>query len=100
MIRADLFEEVEKLNREGFRVLGIAYREFDRSRNVFTVEDESQLVLLGYIAFMDPPKESALEAIRLLGNAGLFDQPGTKSCRYQQISVATPANARAVVICA
>lgn len=71
MIRADLFEEVEKLNREGFRVLGIAYREFDRSRNVFTVEDESQLVLLGYIAFMDPPKESALEAIRLLGNSGV-----------------------------
>ncbi|HUW70403.1 MAG TPA: magnesium-translocating P-type ATPase [bacterium] len=71
MIRADLFEEVEKLNREGFRVLGIAYREFAKSRSVFTVEDESQLVLLGYIAFMDPPKESALEAIRLLGNAGV-----------------------------
>ncbi len=71
MIRADLFEEVEKLNREGFRVLGIAYREFARSRSVFSVEDESQLVLLGYIAFMDPPKESALEAVRLLGNAGV-----------------------------
>lgn len=71
MIRADLFEEVEKLNREGFRVLGIAYREFPKYKNVFTVEDESQLILLGYIAFMDPPKESATEAVKLLDRAGV-----------------------------
>jgi Mg2+-importing ATPase len=71
MIRADLFEEVEKLNREGFRVLGIAYREFPRDKTIFTVEDESQLILLGYIAFIDPPKESALEAITLLNKAGV-----------------------------
>ncbi len=36
MIRADLFEEVEKLNRDGFRVLGIAYREFPRSTRPFS----------------------------------------------------------------
>lgn len=71
MIRFDMFEEVDKLNRDGFRVLGIAYREFPRSKTVFTVEDESRLVLLGYIAFYDPPKVSALEAIELLGKAGV-----------------------------
>ena len=71
MIHADLFEEVEKLNREGFRVLGIAYREFPRTKTVFTVEDESRLILLGYIAFFDPPKASATEAIELLANAGV-----------------------------
>ncbi len=71
MIRADLFEEVQKLNKEGFRVLGIAYREFSRSKTTFTVQDESQLVLLGYIAFIDPPKESATEAISLLSKAGV-----------------------------
>ena len=71
MIRADLFEEVERLNREGFRVLGIAYREFPKDKTSFTTADESQLVLLGYIAFMDPPKESATEAIGLLGAAGV-----------------------------
>ncbi len=71
MIRFDLFEEVEKLNREGFRVLGIAYREFTRSTTAFTVEDESRLVLLGYIAFYDPPKVSAMEAIELLAKAGV-----------------------------
>jgi Mg2+-importing ATPase len=71
IIRADLFEEVENLNREGFRVLGIAYREFPRERTSFTVADESRLILLGYIAFFDPPKVSATEAVKLLGSAGV-----------------------------
>lgn len=71
MIKADLFEEVEQLNRQGFRVLGIAYREFPRTKTVFTIEDESQLILLGYIAFFDPPKTSASEAVELLKKAGV-----------------------------
>jgi Mg2+-importing ATPase len=71
MIRADLFEDVELLNRDGFRVLGIAYREFPRTRTVFTVDDESQLILLGYIAFFDPPKVSATDALELLKKAGV-----------------------------
>ncbi|HON86481.1 MAG TPA: magnesium-translocating P-type ATPase [Syntrophorhabdaceae bacterium] len=71
MIRVDLFEEVERLNRDGFRVLGIAYREFPRTKAVFTVEDESNLILLGYIAFFDPPKIYATEAIGLLKKAGV-----------------------------
>lgn len=71
IIRVDLFEEVEALNRQGFRVLGIAYREFDRTRTTFTVDDERNLVLLGYIAFYDPPKETTREALELLRNAGV-----------------------------
>jgi Mg2+-importing ATPase len=71
VIRADLFEEVERLNSEGFRVLGIAYREFPRERTAFTTADESQLVLLGYIAFFDPPKDSAESALQLLKGAGV-----------------------------
>ncbi len=71
MIRTDLFEEVERLNREGFRVLGIAYREFPKTKTVFTAQDENQLILLGYIAFFDPPKSQASEAISLLKKAGV-----------------------------
>ncbi|NMC65196.1 MAG: magnesium-translocating P-type ATPase [Acidobacteria bacterium] len=71
MIRTDLFEEVERLNREGFRVLGIAYREFPKTKTVFTTQDENQLILLGYIAFFDPPKGQASEAISLLKKAGI-----------------------------
>ena len=71
MIRADLFEEVDRLNGEGFRVLGLAYREFPRDKTSFTTADESQLVLLGYIAFFDPPKVSATEALKLLKDVGV-----------------------------
>ena len=71
VIRADLFEEVEDLNSQGFRVLGIAYREFPRERTTFTTADESQLILLGYIAFFDPPKDSAPSALKLLTGAGV-----------------------------
>ncbi|HPH40982.1 MAG TPA: magnesium-translocating P-type ATPase [Syntrophorhabdaceae bacterium] len=71
MIKIDLFEGVEKLNRDGFRVLGIAYREFPRTKTVFTVDDERDLILLGYIAFFDPPKVSVTEAIGLLKKTGV-----------------------------
>jgi len=71
MIRGDLFEEVEKLNRDGFRVLGIAYREFSRDKTSFSVQDESQLILLGYIAFFDPPKAMATDALAGLAGAGV-----------------------------
>jgi Mg2+-importing ATPase len=62
---------VERLNRDGFRVLAIAYREFPRDRSTFSVEDESELILLGYIAFFDPPKSTASEAISLLAKVGV-----------------------------
>jgi Mg2+-importing ATPase len=71
MIREDLFEEVETLNRDGYRVLGIAYREFPRVRKTYTVADEQELILLGYMAFFDPPKDSAADAIELLRQAGV-----------------------------
>ncbi len=71
MIRDNLFEEVDNLNRDGFRVLAIAYREFPQDKNNFTVKDESKLVLLGYVSFFDPPKASATEALELLAKAGI-----------------------------
>jgi P-type Mg2+ transporter len=71
MIRGDILEEVDRLNRDGFRVLGIAYREFAKSKTEFSIEDEADLVLLGYIVFYDPPKESAREALKLLANVGV-----------------------------
>ncbi|GFO59574.1 magnesium-translocating P-type ATPase [Geomonas silvestris] len=71
MIRNNLFEEVERENREGFRVLAIAYREFPRQKTSFSVEDESKMVLLGFVAFFDPPKAQASEALGLLQQAGV-----------------------------
>lgn len=71
MIHDDLYEEVEDLNNEGYRVLAIAYREFPKTKTNFTTADESNMILLGYIAFFDPPKESAAHAIASLKNVGV-----------------------------
>ncbi|MEN9975083.1 MAG: Magnesium-transporting ATPase, P-type 1, partial [Verrucomicrobiota bacterium] len=71
LIKNDLLEEYEALSNDGYRVLAIAYREFPRAKQVFSVEDESDLTLLGYLAFLDPPKDSAAKAIALLKQAGV-----------------------------
>jgi Mg2+-importing ATPase len=71
LIKDDLLEEYEELSRDGYRVLGIAYREFPQSKQVFSVADESDLVLLGYIAFLDPPKGSAAKALASLKRYGV-----------------------------
>jgi Mg2+-importing ATPase len=70
-IREDVLEDYQALSADGYRVLAIAYREFPRDRDVFTTTDESDLILLGYIAFFDPPKDSAARAIEALKKAGV-----------------------------
>jgi Mg2+-importing ATPase len=74
MLKSDMMAEYEDLSSQGFRVLAIAYREFPRTKEVFTVADESELILLGYIAFFDPPKDSAGKALEALARSGV----GTK----------------------
>jgi Mg2+-importing ATPase len=64
-------EETIALNSDGFRVVAVAYKEMDSSRTDYTVADEADLVLLGYIAFLDPPKDSAVAAIAALAGRGI-----------------------------
>ncbi len=71
LIKNDLLEEFEDLSRDGYRVLGIAYREFPQTQQTFSIADESDLILLGYIAFLDPPKGSAAKAIASLKQYGV-----------------------------
>ncbi|HVA66430.1 MAG TPA: magnesium-translocating P-type ATPase [Elusimicrobiota bacterium] len=71
MIKLDLLEEYEALSAQGYRVLAVAYREFERSKEVFASCDERDMTLLGYVAFFDPPKDSATEALRALKKAGV-----------------------------
>jgi P-type Mg2+ transporter len=71
IIRDDLMDEYRTLSADGYRVLAVAYREFDRTKQVFTVADESALTLLGYIAFFDPAKDTSARAIEALSRSGV-----------------------------
>jgi Mg2+-importing ATPase len=66
----DLHEEHEALSRQGFRVLALAFRDF-APRAAYSKQDETDLVLAGYVAFLDPPKETAREAIAALQTHGV-----------------------------
>ena len=61
-------QRVKELNSEGFRVIAVAYRFFPGSDDTphYTTKDECDLTLLGYLAFLDPPKASAMEALSKL----------------------------------
>ncbi len=61
----------QALNEDGFRVIAIAYKEIDGKQTSYSVKDESDLTLVGYIAFLDPPKESAAAAIAALNKHGV-----------------------------
>ena len=67
---ADLQEEYDQLSTDGFRVLAVAYRDVGK-RETYTRDDESGLTLAGYVAFLDPPKDSARPALDALRNAGI-----------------------------
>jgi P-type Mg2+ transporter len=63
-------EKVGWLNGQGFRVVALAYKTMEGAPDepVYTVKDESGLVLLGFLCFLDPPKDSATEAIKRLAS--------------------------------
>ena len=52
-------ETTAKLNADGFRVIAVAFKEMPPAQTTYSVADEAGLTLLGYIAFLDPPKETA-----------------------------------------
>jgi Mg2+-importing ATPase len=70
LILRDLEAEYERLSGDGFRVLALAYRDLE-CRAAYTREDECELVLAGYVAFLDPPKESAASALAALQACGI-----------------------------
>lgn len=61
----------ERMNHQGLRVLDVAHRSFLGKEDNFSVGDERDMVLIGFLAFLDPPKPSAASAIRQLQNYGI-----------------------------
>ena len=59
------------LGAEGFRVLGVAWREVGTDREHANVADETELTFAGFLAFLDPPKAGAREALAELAGLGV-----------------------------
>ncbi|MCL2829972.1 MAG: magnesium-translocating P-type ATPase [Betaproteobacteria bacterium] len=70
-IRAYILKKVEDLNEDGMRVIAVAQKHNPSPVGAFSVADESDMVLMGYLAFLDPPKESTAGAIKALNEYGV-----------------------------
>jgi Mg2+-importing ATPase len=70
-MRKEVRRITRKLNQEGLRTLAVAYKWLPPEDRTYTVADENGLVLAGYVAFLDPPKDTAREAIAALRDYGV-----------------------------
>ncbi len=70
-LKERVLKTVGRLNDDGFRVLGLAQKSNPSAVGTFGVKDECDMVLMGYLAFLDPPKESVTDAIRALRDHGV-----------------------------
>ena len=68
---AAAMETTAKLNADGFRVVAVAFKEMPPTQATYSIADEADLTLLGYIAFLDPPKETSAAAIATLKTSGV-----------------------------
>lgn len=70
-LRRHVSRIAEDNNRKGLRVLAVATRTMDTPRDTYTVADEDQLTLVGFLAFLDPPKADAARALQGLADKGI-----------------------------
>ena len=68
---ASAMDTTAKLNADGFRVVAVAFKEMPPTQTAYSVADEADLTLLGYIAFLDPPKETCAAALGALKASGV-----------------------------
>lgn len=66
-----ILEKVDQLNEDGMRVIALAQKSNPSPVGTFSVADESDMVLMGYLAFLDPPKSTTVEAIQELNELGV-----------------------------
>ena len=70
-IKENILKISKKMNEEGLRVVAICQKNDILNVEKFEISDEKDMVLLGFIGFLDPPKESAKESIKKLNKAGI-----------------------------
>ena len=101
--RREIQNEIDKLAHEALRTLGVAYRYLDRNKitGAITEEQEEELVWLGAVGMMDPPREEAKRAVQLAQKAGVRsimitgDHPTTAAAIGQELGIIAK-DARAV----
>lgn len=67
-IKKEILENILKLNNDGMRVLALAQKNFIDKNEEININSEKDMVLMGYLSFLDPPKQSAKSAIEALKN--------------------------------
>jgi P-type Mg2+ transporter len=69
--RQKLQQQAEDIGNEGFRVLGVAYRNFNQESQAISKVDETNMTFLGYLALFDPPKVGIADTLRELEGLGI-----------------------------
>ena len=69
--RESVLAKVRDLNEDGLRVIGVVQKTNPSVVGEFSVKDESDMVLIGYLAFLDPPKETTKQALKALKDHGV-----------------------------
>ncbi|HMM06920.1 MAG TPA: magnesium-translocating P-type ATPase [Clostridiales bacterium] len=70
-LKINVLRTVDRLNEDGMRVIAVAQKTNPSPVGAFGVKDENEMVLIGYLAFLDPPKESVQDAIKALKEYGV-----------------------------
>ena len=70
-IKENIKQISKKLNSDGLRVIAVCRKDVNDHNSPFDISDEKNMVLTGFIGFLDPPKESAKESVKKLNKAGI-----------------------------
>lgn len=70
-LKEEILRTVDDLNNDGMRVIAVAQKTNPSPVGAFSVKDEAGMVLIGYLAFLDPPKETTMDAIKALTEHGV-----------------------------
>lgn len=94
-IKENIKQISKNLNKDGLRVIAVCQKNDIRDTNIFDINDEKDMVLLGFIGFLDPPKESAKSAIENLNKSGVRvivltgDNLEVTKCICQKVGIKT-----------
>ena len=92
-IKKEILNTVKDLNNSGMRVIAVAQKTNPSGTGEFSVKDEQDMVLMGYLAFLDPPKESTKDAIKALKEYGVSvkvltgDNDSVTKCICRQVGL-------------